>query len=223
MTGPSLVRDRTHHRCHSCFAIWSRRRRLWTRILTAAGHARVDLVRPVRCVVCGFQAPRGARGYVLVSLSPRVTDFVCAPCHEDCHSHFGGLPRSVAELLLRPLAAPPGADAPGALLVVRYPIGFPALAAAARRLAYEFVCDFPLAPVPYLRTGGATPGLLEGLLHVSPDRFAPEVLLPLAEAAIVALDCRRVRLAYPSAVRRAVAGTIYDQHGASARRRLVAG
>ena len=173
--------------------------------------------------MCAFELPASTLGYVVVSAGqPRASEFICAPCHDACHAYFGKVPASVADLYVGPLRRQPPVPAEGVLLVVRHPDGFPALAAAGRRLAYEFVCDFPLAFPPHLGAGTRRPGVLEALLHVVPQRFEAEVLLPVVEAAVLVLDCRRVRLDYASAVRRDVASTLYDHHGAAVRRRIVA-
>ena len=184
----------------------------------------MTLVRPIRCVVCGFEVPTDGVGYVLVAPGPaQVTEFVCAPCHDDCHVEFGGVPSSVARIRVGDLGCGRVSLAgDGVALLVRHPPGFEALRAAARRLAYEFSSDFPLAPAPVVRPTARRPGVLEAYVYVSPVRFQAQVLVPLVEAALVVLGAHTVALAFPAAVRRDVGSTIYDQHGPAARRRLSA-
>ena len=224
VTGPSSLRERTHHRCHPCYRIWRRRRSLWDRLMRARAHARVRLKAKQVCSVCNFVAEAGAAGYVLVSPPPGdpQRSFVCADCHEDCHAEFGGVPQRVARVVLADygLFAQP-VDFDGLALLVGYPEGMPALGAAARRLAYEFSSDFPLALRTDVRPRGQVPGAVEAFLHVRPERVTGAVLFAVVEAALLVLRADRVELAYPAGLRRLILSEVYASYGALVRRRVL--
>lgn len=224
VTGESSLRERTHHRCHPCYGIWRRRRALWDRLMRARAHARVRLKAKRTCSVCSFVSGPGASGYMLVSAPPADPgrSFVCADCHEDCHAEFGGLPRRVARVVLADfgLFAEP-VDFDGLALVVGYPEGMPALGAAARRLAYEFSSDFPLAFPTDVRPRGQVPGAVEAFLYVRPERFTGAVLFAVVEAALLVLRAERVELAYPAPLRKLILSEVYASYGALVRRRVL--
>ena len=70
VTGESPLRERTHHRCHSCYRIWIRRRALWDRIMRARAHARAKVSRDTVCSVCRFVVPADSLAYFLVPSPP---------------------------------------------------------------------------------------------------------------------------------------------------------
>lgn len=224
VTGPSSLRERTHHRCHPCYRMWQRRRSLWDRLMRARAHARVVLKAKQVCSVCSFVSEAGAVGYAIVSAPPAeaVASYVCADCHEDCHAEFGGVPHRVARVVLADYGLfADGRDIDGLALVVAYADGVPALAAAARRLAYEFSSDFPLALSTDVLARAVAPGAVEAFLHVRPERVTPAVLFALVEAALLVLRADRVELAYPPALRKLILSEVYASYGALVRRRVV--
>ena len=227
VTGPSAVRDRTHHRCNGCYKLWQRRRALWDRLHHAIGHARVVVTQPVLCSVCRFVHQPGAAGYWVTaarSVEAPASPFVCRDCHDDAHDHFGTLPAHLACVFVgdHALFCPPVA-AHGCALLVGHPAGFAQLAVSARRLAYEFQSDFPFALPLNVYSGVRRPGLIEAYLHVRPERFQAPVLFAVVETALLVLGAARVELAFSNVVRRQVAAAVYDTYGAAARRRLAAG
>ena len=163
--------------------------------MRARAHARVVVSRDASCGLCRFVVRTGAVGYMVVSSVPASASrlFVCADCHDDCHAEFGGLPARVARVIVADYAlfAEP-VDFTGLALVVGFPDGVPGLGAAARRLAYEFSSDFPLALRLDVTDRGHVPGAVEAFLHVRPERLTPHVLYAVVEAALIVLQAGRV-------------------------------
>ena len=192
--------------------------------MRARAHARVVVSRDASCGLCRFVVRPGGVGYMVVSSVPASASrlFVCADCHDDCHAEFGGLPARVARVIVADYAlfAEP-VDFTGLALVVGFPDGVPGLGAAARRLAYEFSSDFPLALRLDVTDRGHVPGAVEAFLHVRPERLTPHVLYAVVEAALIVLQAGRVELVFPASVRRLVVSEVYDAYGPVVRRRVV--
>ena len=192
--------------------------------MRARAHARVVVSRHALCGFCRFVVRSGGVGYMVVPSAPAsgARLFVCAGCHEDCHAEFGALPARVARVIVADYAlfADP-VDFPGLALVAGYPVGVPALGAAARRLAYEFSSDFPLALRLDVTDRGHVPGAVEAFLHVRPQRRTPHVLYAVVEAALIVLQAGRVELAFPAPLRRLIVSEVYDAYGPVVRRRVV--
>ena len=193
--------------------------------MRARAHARALVSRDTPCSVCRFVVRADALGYFVVPSPPgdvRPT-LVCQDCHDDCHAEFGGVPHSVARVVLGDYGLfAPAVDYTGLALVVGYPAEVPALGAAARRLAYEFSSDFPLALRADVSDRGQVPGAIEALLHVRPERFVASVLFAVVETALVVLRAGRVELAFPAPLRRLVVSEVYQRYGALVRHRVSA-
>ena len=227
VTGPSILRDHTHHRCHGCYRIWHRRRALWDRLGKALAHARVILRSATRCSVCSFVLPVGDTGFwikpqVKVPVAPN--PFVCRDCHADCLAEFQSLPGRVARVCIADMGLfADKLEETGCALYVRYPPSVPALKVIAERFVYEFHSDFPFAIPVDVSAKGRFTGAVEAYLHVHPRRYMPPILLSVVEVALFVLRANRVELFFEGALRRALAQDIYDVYGRRTRQRLFPG